>query len=67
MKKIDIWYSANHTSFEMKINVKLMTSALRYISKKLIGANFDDSKKMYRNEKYANVKKIETLNDSSLW
>jgi hypothetical protein len=50
----------------MKINVKLMTSALRYISKKLIGANFDDSKKMYRNEKYANVKKIETLNDSSL-
>jgi hypothetical protein len=43
-----------------------MTRDLRYTSKKIIGANFDDSKKIYRNEKYANVKKIETLNDSSL-
>ena len=66
MKKIPIRHSANSTSFEIKINVPLMTRDLRYTSKKIIGANFDDSKKIYRNEKYANVKKIETLNDSSL-
>ena len=66
MKKIKLRHSANPTSFEIKINVLLITRALRYISKKIIGANFDDSKKIYRNEKYENVKRIEILNDSSL-